>query len=926
MSLFNRVRLHAEKRGLDDATAGSVEWLGRAKKFVRLEWQVLLRKHRLGGAGLEMARWRATVLDVLLGALVRRALREVGEGEAGAVCVVALGGYGRGELCPFSDIDVLFLYDDGRTEGSDLVALQERVTRGVLYPLWDLHYTVGHSSRTLGEVALAMRGDAVSCNALLDARVVAGDEGLFARLEAVVWEVALGTDGARTAHARFLFEGQARRHAHFGGSVFVQEPDVKNGVGGLRDFHTLCWLARLMGIAGGVDGLARTGILRQGEAKVLKAAYSFLLRVRNALHFLSGRAVEVLSLEAQRAVASGLGFAAGDGGWTRGMELLMRDFYKAAEAVRFAGRSVEWAFLRRCAGGAQVASLADGAAGEEGVVFDGFVLRGGRLGAAGPDVFDVDPARLMRVFRHAQQFRATVDFALFRLVRERVELLTPRVAASRGVVDCFLAVLADAGRVGEAVALMHEAGVLGRFLPEFSGIHCLVQREIFHRYTVDVHTLLCLRELDAVFAGKTPVAERYRGVLLETDEPAMLYVVLLLHDIGKQSGVAGHAESGARMAEKILRRLGVRNAARREVVALIAGHLAMSEFWRRHDLDEPGNLRLFAEWAGSAQRLRYLYVLTFCDARATAPDLWNDYKEALHRRLFTGALACMDALEGAGGAAGGVRELRARVREVFEGSGVGRDEVEAHLRNVPRRYLQQSTVGEVCLHVRMVHQLLSTITSAHGAGALSPVIHWADGEVSGVCVVSVVSWDCEGLFYQLAGAFAVAGLNILSCKAFARSDHVAIASFCVMPAADGGRNGVSVDVREAFARNVDEALVQRCDLEGAVRRRAMAVASSVTVARERRWRAPVTPRVSVHREVALGRTVVEVETEDRAGLLFFLGRLFFRHRLDIVFARVATERGVAVDTFYLVPFGGEGGQVSRGELEALRVDVVALLD
>ena len=913
MSLFNRVRLHAEKRGLADATASAAEWLVRAKKFARLEGQVLLRKHRQGGAGLEMARWRATVLDVLLGALLRNALRD---GTAEAVSVVALGGYGRGELCPFSDIDVLFLYDDTQMKGPDLAVLQERVTRGVLYPLWDLHYTVGHSSRTLGEVASAMHDDAVSCNALMDARLVTGDEELFSQLEEVVRTVALGTEKARVAHARFLLGEQSRRHARLGGSVFMQEPDVKNGAGGLRDFHTLCWLARLMGIGNGVDALARAGVLRQGEAKALKAAYSFLLRVRNELHFLSKRAVEVLSLEGQRAVAHGLGFTAGDGDGMRGMELLMRDYYKAAEAVRFAGRSVEWAFLKRCEG-----DTAENMAGE-GIVFDGFALHRGRLGAARQDVFDADPTRLMRVFRHAQQFRATVDFALLRLVRERVELLTPRVAASRGVVDCFLAILADAGRVGEVVALMHEAGVLGRFLPEFTGIHCLVQREVFHRYTVDVHTLLCLRELDAVFMGGTPAAERYREVLCETDEPALPYVALLLHDIGKQLGVAGHAASGAEMAEKILRRLGVRGAARREVVALIREHLAMSEFWQRHDLDEPENLRLFASQSGSAQRLRYLYVLTFCDARATAPDLWNDYKEALHRRLFTGALAYLETQSG--GVPSGVRELRERVRKEFEKSGVGEDEVEAHLRNVPRRYLQQSTVDEVCLHVRMVNQLLWTITSAHGAGALSPVIHWADDGVPGVCVVSVVSWDREGLFYQLAGAFAVAGLNILSCKASARADHVAIDVFCVAPA--NGGTTVPMGVREAFSRNVEEALVQGLNLEGAVRRRAEEVASGTAVARERRWRAPVTSKVTVQREVAQGRTVVEVETADRAGLLFFLGRLFFRHRLDIVFARVATERGVAVDTFYLVPFSGERGEVSRKALESLRLDVAALLD
>jgi [protein-PII] uridylyltransferase len=550
------------------------------------------------------------------------------------------------------------------------------------------------------------------------------------------------------------------------------------------------------------------------------------------------------------------------------------------------------------------------------VAFDGFVLQNGVLSAGSEDVFEQEPARLMRVFRHAQQYNASPDFPLLRLVREKVELLSPRVAASAGTGTCFLAILADARRVGEIVSQMHEAGVLCRFLPEFSGIHCLVQREIYHRYTVDVHTLLCLRELDAVFAGTTPVTARYRAALLETDEPALLYLVLLLHDIGKQLGVANHAETGAVLAEKVLTRLRVRKEARAEVVALVRGHLAMSSFWQKHDLEDSANIALFAAQAGTSQHLRYLYVLTYCDARATAPELWNDYKNSLHGQLFIRTLAWFER----NGPTTGTKDMLRR--EIMEKKLASEEEVDAHFGLVPERYFQQYGAEDVCLHLRMVNELLFTITSAHGIGALVPVIHWAADRAQGVSVVTIVTWDREGLFYQLAGAFAVAGLSILSGKAIARTDHIAIDTFRVVASGKGG--GDLAALHATFARNVEDALVHQRDLEPAIRKQAAVLAAAPVPSRDKHLNAPVPPKVSVYREISLHRTIVEIETTDRIGLLFQLGRIFYRHRFDITFARITTERGAAADTFYLEPFNGEADKTAS-ELGALREELGAAI-
>jgi UTP:GlnB (protein PII) uridylyltransferase len=580
-----------------------------------------------------------------------------------------------------------------------------------------------------------------------------------------------------------------------------------------------------------------------------------------------------------------------------------------------------------------------------------------------------------------------------RLVSQNHHPLTRRIAATPTVANCFFAILADAGRVAPAIARMYESGVLCRFLPEFAGIRCLVQREIFHRYTVDQHTLLSLRELDTLFSpanATNPTTAPYRDALLETGEPALLYLALLLHDIGKRHGVARHAETGAADAEKILRRLHVRPAARDEVIALVRDHLAMSAFWQTNDLDDPANLRTFAARAGTAHHLRYLYALTYCDARATSPDLWNDYKNSLHRQLYRGALAHLEPPTTT--AAARRHSIETALADTIE-----RDELAAHLQHVPDRYLEQCDAAEIALHIQLVSRKLRTLTSATGGGAAAPAIHWADAPHSGVSTVTLATRDAEGLFYKLAGAFVAAGFDILRARGFTRTDGIAIDIFQVQattplspasavlpiygkgtphatalspqqvlcfpftgrehpapppppcrphsrqakaplfiasavlpvygkgtphatastvpPPPPPGKSHRQPEATTApapappcsrFARAADEALVHLRDFEPEIRRRA-AAAEAARPRRERQMRAvvPARPQVTVHSEEHRHRVVVTVKAPDTTGLLFFLARLFYRHRFNITFAGINTETGVATDTFYLEPFTGE---------------------
>ncbi|MDR1818592.1 MAG: HD domain-containing protein [Puniceicoccales bacterium] len=933
------VRLGAETGGTGTTgDAGDARWLAGARRFLRAERQILYREHRHGTSGIELARWRSTVLDVFLQALFARALRGSSPDECAAVALVAHGGYGRGELCPCSDIDIMLVFDGAAPAFSE--QLRERVTGGVLYPLWDLRLKPGHASRTIAETLEQSGVDAVTRNTLLDSRLVAGAPEIFEKLAAGA-RAALLADGARS-QVRHLLRQMGERRARFGGSVFVQEPNIKEGVGGLRDFHTLAWLARLAsetgaggggalrevtgGGAGGVEALAKIGWLTAAEARAATDAYSRLLRVRSELHFQTQpRHEEVLSLERQPGVAAALAGdkrATGTGGsdgtsgeraaerdsdreqnWIRQIEDLMRAYYEAAETIRQTVGAVAWRFGKEGTGTTGSEGTAgEGAPAAAGTAFDGFVLRGGVLSAARADVFAEEPSRLVRVFRHAQQFNAAPDFPLLRLVRENLALLKPATAAGTAgdaatsaaarAAACFLAILADGGRVAPALELMHEAGVLCRLLPEFSGVRCLVQREIFHRYTVDVHTLLCLRELDAVFraTGDAGAVMRYRDALFETGEPALLYLALLLHDIGKQFGVARHAITGAELAANVLRRLGVRGAAADMVLWLVRSHLDMAEFWRRHDLDDPANIAAFAATVGDPRRLRYLYALTYCDSRATTPELWNDYKHSLHTQLYRGALRILEGGRGKSGGTGATGGAPSFDKVV---SAADTDAV-----------LQEFFHG---------------LANANGLGALAPVTRWrALG--GGVSEVTIATWDREGLFHKLAGAFTVAGASILAAKASVRADRVALDTFHVFTTGDDGAPAAA-----ALSRALEDALVHGVDHEEEILRlRAEADRrADARPPRERHLRADTGAVVSVA-AAPPRRIEVAFRAADRPGLLFFATRLFYRRRLNLTFARVDTELGEARDAFYLEPFAGDP-DLSPAELADLRAALTAEL-
>lgn len=877
--------------------------LKACKEFLKQETAELRARHQAGAAGLDVAHDRAQTIDELLTHLFAYAMdsyqRRIGTLPA-PVALIALGGYGRAELSPWSDVDVMFLFPT-KTKPAEAKPLQEHLTNEILYILWDCGLKVGHSTRTIDDAFIEARKEIQSKTALLEARLVCGSDKLFETFQQAYRSYYTTEDPKGYIGARL--DDQASRRAKYGNTVFNQEPDIKNSPGGLRDYQNALWMARVKLDITTLDELASQNYLRADDVVAFKRAYDFLLRVRNELHFMSARATDVMSLDLQPRIAENLGYK--DPEMLARVEAFMQDYYRHAQNIFRVSKLVEDRLalsIGRNGSAAPTGRLRElllAARFQRAKKIDGFVLRGRELAAETPNVFKDDPIRLIRVFRHLQQLEASLDFHLTELIRTSLPLLTREVAQSPDASVAFRAILSEAGAVYPILAKMHELGVLGRFIPEFDALTCLVQHEYYHRYTADVHTLNTIRELDRIYTQAEPITLKYRSAIHETTDPALLYLTLLLHDIGKAEGIQGHADSGVRIALPILERFGVSAEGRELVAFVIKNHLAMARFWQKRDVDDPKTAAAFADLVGNGERLRHLYVHTFCDARGTAADLWNSYKDTLHTTLYRSTFERLKHGEAFDASLQEKKKMTQQDLIAKSIPGISADEINAHFGLLPDRYFIHTDADEIALHIQMVNRLLTSITTTDSVGSLRPIIEWKDDLNRSLTVVNVVTWDRAGLFYKLAGAFSVAGLSILGAKVISRTDHIAIDTFYVV---EPGRGPVqSASAQEKFAKTIEEALVANRDLLPDILAQAKKIASTryLSTSSGEALQSSFPPTVDVYHELSMQRTIIEIQARDQIGLLYRLAKTISDHGFDITFARIGTERGVAIDTFYI---------------------------
>ena len=883
--LFRRIRQHAELRLSFNASQSDKDRLEQIKEFMRLEKEMLLRYHQKGDSGLRLTRARSVIMDVLIQSLFAYAMEVAFESidRVKPMCILATGGYGRGELSPHSDIDLMFLYHR-KSLGKSLELLKETMTREILYPLWDTGMKVGHASREFKEAISEAQKDIRNKNSMMDARFVCGDRKVAKKFISGFLKFCRSNQPGK--YLKELLGHQKERRKEKGGTVFLQAPDVKNGVGGLRDYQGILWMTKAKFERDGMSELIARKYLSEEEAKSFEEAYSFLLRVRNELHFRSKRPVDVLHLEKQPEVAQGLGYPEED--IFRRVESFMGDYYSKARTINQLSSILEQRLVNDRAGSTSSLSFSSVLRSYRSSLvekMDGFELREDQLSASDPSVFDEDPERMIRLFRHAQRHAYSLSPDLRSLVRNRISLIDSTLINSSSANVTFRSIMQEIGNVGPTLSEMHELGVLGRFVPEFGRLTCKVQHDLYHRFTADIHVLYCINVLDKVFQGKDDASIRYLEVLRKNEVPGLLYLILFMHDLGKDQGPKGHCERGVDIGRNLLKRLDIAEEMHDRVLFVIRNHLEMVRYANKFDLEDPEVIDSFAAFIEGEQRLRFLYVHTYCDANATAPDLWNDHKEELHTQLFTNTLAVLEGKH----ARKDPSALKNAYRDM-EVEGVSKDEILRHLDQVPVRYFSHTGREDVALHVEMVNKF-----EKNGSDSKQPVISWRNDLRRTLTIVDIVTRDRAGLFEKISGAFAVTGINILGSRAVTRKDGLVIDVFYV---ADGNGGVVNdTKTRRRCEESIRAFLLGESSPDKLISEKRRKTDSSRLFATEDKLGAKIPPRVDVYRDVSLGRTIVEVRAADRVGLLHLIAKTIAGCGFSILFARVATEQGVATDVF-----------------------------
>ncbi|HVE91536.1 MAG TPA: ACT domain-containing protein [Actinomycetota bacterium] len=801
------------------------------------------QQHREGVRATDVAAGHARRVDDVLASLF-----EAGPPYTG-VALIAVGGYGRLELAPYSDLDVLVLH-----RGTPPDHLEEMVRR-VVYPLWDAGREVGQRVRNLAEVVRSLERVDESA-ATLDSRLVAGDPAVFAEMEAL-----LQRELQRHRHRFFsqLLAETGSRHESFGHAGHLLEPHVRDSAGALRDIHTLGWAGRLIG-GQGLDPLVREGILSAADADAVGASQDFLLRVRFEMHLRSQRRQDRLHLEDQDPIAESLGFGTVTPEGAGAGDELMRRLYRHCRTTE-AVVSSAWQDLvrrrarRRLRSGRHIAG-------------EGWVVQGGRLEVlASPDPLE-DPSGWLSMFMHA--IRADVPLSRRSLNRLQEHVAEGEPARWNPTAsDAFLEILRLGRKSVPAMQAMDSTGLLAALIPEWKHVSCLPQRNLYHRYSVDIHSFQAVAELvesaPARVSGskvpargrEAPAAEQadVSGAWLLVDDPRPLLLAALLHDCGKGRG-GDHAVLGARITASTLSRMGLANGVAADAEFLVRSHLLLPETALRRDLEDEGTITEVARAAGTAHRLAMLFLLARADALATGPEAWSVFRSSLVRQLYSSA---MKVLSGEPVAASG------------PGPRIGVEEMSRPFDGEP-------------------------VVEVHPGAEADRML--------------LIARDRPGLLASVCGVLALRGVDVLSAEAATRPDGTAVEAFIVR----GSRERLTPDRWHRITADVAAAARGGLDLDEPLRAKSQA---------ERRPAAPARPTdVVVDNKAAEAMTVVEVHATDRLGLLHSVTRTLAECGCDVRRAKVATYGAEVVDVFYVTAKGG-GRIHDPQDVETLREALAA---
>ncbi len=795
-----------------------------------------------------------------------------GELPGGNIAVLAVGGYGRAEMAPFSDVDLLFLVQKKST------ARAKEVVEFMLYALWDMGLKVGQATRTISECLELGKSDQTIRTSLLEVRYICGDRQLVSELETRLWRELFGKTAGEFVEVKL--KERTARHQRQGGQRYMLEPNVKEGKGGLRDLQSLYWITKHLSRTKHPEDMIARGYFTQAEYDRFAEAEHFLWTVRCHLHLISCRANDQLTYDAQVEVAQALGYEDRDG--LRGVEHFMQAYFRHAthvgELTRIFLTALEAQHAKRPPARFRfsVAGLWQGSP----KVPDGYTYVHGRLAIADEQKFLANPVNILRLFEDGLKSGILIHPDAMRLVNANLHQIDDMVRNDPEACRIFLDLMLEYGNPERALRRMNELGVLGAFIPEFQHIVALSEFSLYHKYTVDEHTIQCISTLNQIEQGDLvedlPVAT---GILRGGVNRRVLYIALLLHDIGK--GLPEHhSVVGARMAASIAPRLGLDEQESETVVWLVRNHLLMSDTVQKRDLTDPQTVHDFARSVQSTTRLNLLTVLTVCDIRGVGPGTWTTWKAQQMRVLHDFTLRALREGVDALTTHGRVEEAKAALT--------------ARIDNWPED-LQALELGR---HYDAYWLGLDTETHLAFAGLLRQIDESDDDirfnidlgvdrarDVTRACFVTV---DHPGVFASITGTLALTGANVVDARTYTSSDGYATSVFWVHDI-EGGH--FSEDRLPRLHVRVARELMNQTTARGGLQER------DKIKKRERDFIVPT--EITFDNEGSAIYTIIEVDTRDRPGLLYDLTRTLSRMNISISSAVVATYGAQAVDVFYV---------------------------
>ncbi len=815
------------------------------KAFLTEEEALIKSAHFGGAGGNEVVQRRTALIDRVL-----RAMYLPLTASTPMPVLIAVGGYGRGELNPFSDIDILFLCRDE--------AEREQAPR-MLYALWDAGLDIAYSVRTADECIDLSRNDTKIRSSLLESRLLAGDPARY--------QVYLQRMQAEVFYRKpqiYITEKIAERTAtrlKYGGSLYLREPNIKESAGGLRDFHSAGWLAFTRFRVSSFTDLVTQGIITSGQFTEFLRARNFLWRLRNEIHYLSGRKNDQLTFDLQDSAARDFHFR--DSAHLLAVERFMKVYFLNASVIQGFSRSVTERVLPAPKRSWFVRAQSIGP----------FLLAGKTLSPGAEEGIIARPELFMQAFEIYQSRHAAFSDRLRHLIstcRFDDEARTSAAAS-----HAFLSILDNPDRLFDTLGLMKDLKYLGRYLPEFRAIQALARRDYYHTYTVDEHILMAVRGLEDVWQGRYPGLSSLYDAFKKLGRRWVLMLTVLLHDLGKACR-SDHEHRGREIAEGILDRLGIAEDDRKRILFLIENHLLMAVLSQRRELSDQKVITEFARTVQDVENLHMLYLLTYADLSAVSPAAWSQWKAALLQDLYLRTLRTLeqsDGIEQKRYQRTGVRfkGLQEAARGSFEP-----DEIQSFIDAMPAHYLDTTSVQKQLYHLDMHRCLLKE----------NLVIRYRHRPDKGYTELTVCAYDAYGMFYRTAGAIAAKNLNILRAQVYTGRNGVMIDTFQITDAE--GKLLVYDEVWKTVTADLREVLSGE--------RRPTEPRSSQF---ERGVAATVPASVEFDNTSSDALTIIDIIARDRVGLLYRITKCLYDLNLDIASAKIVTEGVRAMDSFYV---------------------------